>query len=158
MLKKFIALIGFYIMSLSACTKQAPPAPMPSVSPTSTMQSTATVKQLMLGAVIPASDIVFGVAATTPTDDAAWNKVQANAVVIAEMAKLLIDHPRKVDDGEWITKSQAMYDTANAVATAAAEKNVDKVSDAGNNLYDACDGCHMKYMLSRQGSNSNPPQ
>ncbi len=158
MLKKSIALIGFYIISLSACTKQAPPAPMPVASPASTMQSTATVKQLMLGAVIPASDIVFGVAATTPADDAAWAKVQANAIVITEMAKLLIDSPRKMDDGEWISKSQALYDTAHAVATAAVEKNVDKVSDAGNNLYDACDGCHMKYMPSRQGSAGNPSQ
>ena len=96
-----------------------PPAP--------TLQSTATVKQLMLGAVIPASDIVFGVAATTPADDAAWAKVQANAVVIAEMAKLLTENPRKKDDGEWIAKSQAMYDTANAVAVAATEKNAEKV-------------------------------
>lgn len=158
MLKKSIALLGFYILSLSACTKQAPTAITPVATPAPTMHSTATVKQLMLGVVIPASDIVFGVAATTPADDAAWAKVQANAVVIAEMAKLLTDSPRKMDDGEWISKSQAMYDTAQAVAAAATEKNADKVSEAGNNLYDACDGCHMKYMPSRQGSAANPAQ
>ena len=158
MFKKSIALIGFYILSLSACAKKEAPAPAATVPPAPTLQSTATVKQLMLGAVIPASDIVFGVAATTPADDATWAKVQANAVVIAEMAKLLTENPRKKDDGEWIAKSQAMYDTANAVAVAATEKNAEKVSDAGNNLYDACDGCHMKYMPSRQGSAGNPAQ
>ena len=158
MLKKSIALIGFYILSLSACAKKEAPASAPVAPPAPTMRSTATVKQLMLGAVIPASDIVFGVAATAPADAAAWAKVQANAAVIAEMAKLLTESPRKIDDSEWIAKSQAMYDTANAVAVAATEKNADKVSDTGNNLYDACDGCHMKYMPSRQGSAGNPAQ
>lgn len=158
MFKKLIALLSFYILSLSACTKQAPHTPTPVTPAVPTMHTSATVKQLMLGAVIPASDIVFGVAANTPADDAAWTKIQANAAVIAEMAKLLTDSPRSIDNAEWATRAQALYDTANLVVAAATEKNVDKVSDAGNNMYDACDACHMKYMPARQGASSNAAQ
>ena len=154
---KLLTLLSLSLLALAACAKKEPSVAPPASTP-NTMQSSATVKQLMLGAVIPASDIIFGVAAAAPTDDAAWAKVQANAAVITEIARLLTDSSRKKDDSEWIAKSQALYDTANAVAVAASEKNVDKVSDAGNNLYDACDGCHMKYMPSRQGSESNPAQ
>ena len=156
MSNKLAAAITLSALSLAACAKkEAAPAPP---AATAVMQPVANVKQVMLGIVIPASDILFGVAATAPADDTAWAKVQANAVVLAEAAKLLTDSSRKRDDAEWITKAQALYDTANAAAAAAAEKNAEKTSDAGNAVYDACDGCHMKYMPARQGEGSNPAQ
>ena len=158
MSNKLTAAITLSALSLAACAKkEAAPAPA-APAPTAVMQPVANVKQVMLGIVIPASDILFGVAASAPADDTAWAKVQANAVVLAEAAKLLTDSSRKRDDAEWITKAQALYDTANAAAAAAAEKNAEKTSDAGNAVYDACDGCHMKYMPARQGESSNPAQ
>ncbi|MGE0189640.1 MAG: hypothetical protein AB7F79_10360 [Steroidobacteraceae bacterium] len=139
------------LLSLTAYSKEEAPA-------VATLQPVASVKQLMLGIVIPASDIVFGVAAEAPADDTAWIKVQANAAVIAEVARLLNSDGRKVDNGEWLKFTQALYDSAMGASTAAAEKNVEKVSNAGDALYDSCDGCHMKYMAARQGEASAPPQ
>jgi cytochrome c556 len=56
-----------------------------------------------------------------------------------------------VDQGEWLKHSQDLIATAKVAAAAAHEKNVDKVLDAGNAIYEVCDACHKKYMPARQG-------
>lgn len=151
MLKTAIAVLTVSSAGLSACVKQEPASPeVVSVSP----QPVASVQQVMLGITIPASDIVFAVAGESPADDAAWTKVQANAAVLAESAAMLMQGSRKLDDGEWSRFSQALYDAARAAANAAAEKNADKVGEAGNAIYETCDGCHQKYMPARQGENN----
>lgn len=142
------------LAGIAACAKQE--APVEAAAP-ALPQSIASTQQVMLGITIPAADIVWGVASTAPTDEAAWTKVRANAVVIAESAVLLLQPPRKADDGEWAKFAKAMYDAAVVASNAAAEKNVDKVSDAGNALYESCDGCHQKYMPARQGEGSPGP-
>lgn len=124
-----------------AAAPAAPPAPV----------STVTSRQIMLGLVIPAADIVWGVANEAPADDAAWEKVAANAAMIAEAGNLMSTGARVVDQGDWLKYVKAMQDAATAAAAGATAKNVDQTSDAGNALYDACDTCHMKYMTARQG-------
>ncbi len=141
-------------VGLAACARQeevALVAAAPAIPPT-----VAAVKQVMLGITIPASDIVFAAAGEAPADDTAWIKLQANAAVIAESARMLLDSSRKPDDNEWATFSRAMYDASLTVMKAAAEKNVDQVSEAGNTLYESCDGCHQKYMPARQGEAQSP--
>jgi|JI10StandDraft_1071094.scaffolds.fasta_scaffold633797_2 hypothetical protein len=124
-----------------AAAPAAPPAPV----------STVTSRQIMLGLVIPAADIVWGVANEAPADDAAWEKVAANAAMIAEAGHLMSTGVRVVDQGDWLTYVKAMTDAATAAAAGATAKNVDQTSEAGNALYDSCDTCHMKYMPARQG-------
>lgn len=124
-----------------AAAPAAPPAPV----------STVTSRQIMLGLVIPAADIVWGVANEAPADDAAWEKVAASAAMIAEAGHLMSTGPRVVDQGDWLAYVKAMTDAATAAAAGATGKNVDQTSEAGNALYDSCDSCHMKYMPARQG-------
>lgn len=149
-------LLGLFL-ALVACNPQhAPdasavaPASPSAVPQTAPPASAATSRQVMLGLVIPAADIVWGVGSEAPADDAAWEKVQATAVMIAEAGHLLMAVPRVVDQGDWLVAAQAMIDAANAAAASAREKNVDKVSEAGNALYESCDACHAKYMPARQ--------
>ncbi|MEQ1580142.1 MAG: hypothetical protein ABL964_06090 [Steroidobacteraceae bacterium] len=124
-----------------AAAPAAPPAPV----------STVTTRQIMLGLVIPAADIVWGVGSQAPADDAAWEKVAASAAMIAEAGNLMSTGTRVLDQGDWLTYVKAMQDAATAAAAGATAKNVDQTSDAGNMLYDSCDTCHMKYMTARQG-------
>ncbi len=139
---------------LTACTK--PPSTEQAAAPPvatgpSAPESVATARQVMLGLVIPAADIVWGVANEPPADDATWEKIQANAVMIAEAGGLLMTGARVVDQSDWMNYAKEMANAATAAAAAAGEKNLDKVSEAGNTLYETCDTCHRKYMAARQG-------
>jgi hypothetical protein len=130
---------------LAGCGDSAPSqVTAPAIS-----ESVATSRQIMLGLVIPAADLVWGVASNTPADDLAWEKVAASAVMITEAGHLMSTGPRVIDQAEWLAYSKAMADAANLAAKAAAEKNADGVSDAGNVLYETCDTCHKKYMPAR---------
>jgi len=144
-----IALLTTAITSLlvAGCSSQPSAAPEHPLTPASV--PIATTRQIMLAVVIPASDIVWSTATGAPADDAAWEKIQANAVMLAEAGHLLLT--RAVDQGEWNIQTKALIDSATAAAQAAADKNLDKLNEAGNNMYDACDRCHQKYMPARQG-------
>lgn len=143
--------------ALAACSNGAAPgsdAPAPAAASGSQVAappSVATSRQIMLGLVVPAADVVWSVATAEPADDAAWEKVQASAVMTTEAGGLMMTGVRVVDQAEWLTYAKAMADAATAAAAAAAEKNVDKLSDTGNTLYETCDACHAKYMAARQG-------
>ena len=112
----------------------------------------ASVKELMLGIVIPASDGVFGVGSKEPRNDMEWDVIEADAMVLAEAGRLLLTEGRAKDQDKWVKDAQMLIDTSLAAAKVAREKNVDKVLDAGNAVYDACDSCHMTYLPERVGN------
>ena len=99
----------------------------------------ATTRQLMLGIVIPASDGVFGVGSKEPKNDMEWEVIEADAMVLAEAGRLLLTGGRAKDQGEWKKHSQSLIDTSLLAEKYAREKNVDKVLDAGNAVYEACE-------------------
>lgn len=125
----------------------APPAPA-SAAPAA--EAYANSRQIMLGLVIPAADVIWGAANEAPADDAAWEKLGATALMIAEAGQLMMTGPRVLDEGTWTAYSQLMVDAALAAARAAGEKDLDALNDAGNTLYDSCDTCHARYMAARQ--------
>lgn len=153
----FLGVSTSLAMLLTGCAPDTPPAaaPQPAAADTQPVapQPIAPIannRQIMLGLVIPAADVIWGVANEAPADDAAWEKVAANAVMIAEAGNLMMTGPRRVDDAQWSQFAKAMIDGGKAAAQGAMNKNVDQVAEAGNTLYEACDGCHQKYMAARQ--------
>ena len=145
--------ISALILSLgvAACGNSPVPeqAAVPATAPAAPTP-VANSRQIMLGLLIPAADIVWGAANETPADEAAWEKIQANAAMIAEAGNLMQTAPRVVDQDQWLADAKALVETSTAAAQAAAEKNLDKLSEAGNNMYEVCDKCHAKYMPARQ--------
>lgn len=144
-------LVAFHFVllgiGLASCAKEVPPpAPQPPFQPI------ASTKEIMLGITIPASDVVFGAAAESPADDAAWEKIRINALALAESGNLLMIGPRAADKAAWWQFAKALTDASIVVAKAAQAKSVDQISEAGNTVYEACDGCHKIYMAARQGT------
>lgn len=103
-------------------------------------------RQIMLAVTIPASDAVFNAAAEPPTTDDQWVAVERAALALAESGNLLLMPGRAVDDGEWARFSQMLIDTGARAYEAAQAKDINGVSGAGNAIYEACEGCHKKYM------------
>jgi hypothetical protein len=103
-------------------------------------------RQIMLAVTIPASEAVFNAAAEPPTTDEQWAMVERAALALAESGNLLLMPGRAVDDGDWSRFSHMLIDTAAQAYSAAQSKDINGVSDAGNVIYEACEGCHKKYM------------
>jgi hypothetical protein len=135
----------------TACSKQEPTPTPASPPPPLAVESFATTRQLMLALTIPASDVLFQVGAAAPTDDAGWEKVQANAAMLAESGNLLLTGARAIDAPEWKGFAESLIATSKTALEAAQARDVDKVLDAGNQIYEVCDGCHKKYMAARAG-------
>jgi cytochrome c556 len=114
--------------------------------PHSPFKLVASIGQVMTLITIPASDVIFDAAAKTPKNDTAWQDVQNSALLLAESGNLMMIPGRAPDNQEWIRQSQAMIDAAMLAFNAAAAKDSDQLSDAGDKIYNTCDACHNKYM------------
>ena len=136
----------FFIAGATLAVESAerPSASLPQDKPP--FKIVATVRQIMTTITIPASDVVFGAAGDAPKSDKEWEKVQQNALVLAESGNLLMLPGRSWDNQAWVTESQAMTDAAMLAVKAAQSKNAEAVSDAGDKIYATCESCHNRYM------------
>jgi hypothetical protein len=139
------------VLAFSGCEKQEVSDSPVEKSEAPALEAVATTRQVMLAMTIPSSDVIFQVGNAAPKDDAEWEKVQAHAAVLAESGNLLMLSPRAVDTAEWANFSRALIASAKVAQQAAQERDVEKVLEAGNQIYEVCDGCHKKYMAARAG-------
>ena len=130
--------LAFVVLSASlcACLPERPQSVLPA----------ATVRSLMVGVTIPASKVVFGVADEAPKNDAGWRTVHASAVALADAGSRLKVGARGSAKEDWIRLSQAMAAGAELAASAALHKDADAVASASNEIYEACEACHRKFM------------
>jgi len=132
---------------LAACAPKPPavqsPAPVPEI------ENLATTRQVMLGLTIPASDVIFQVGGSPPADDAAWDRIVANAVMLAESGNMLLTGPRDLKQPEWAQHARDLVARSRAAADAATKRDVDAVLEAGNGIYEVCDACHARFMPAR---------
>jgi len=126
---------------LSGCSTTPPPqtASQPTFKPV------GDVLQIMQGMVIPAADVVWKVPAEAPKNDEEWAAVQHSALILAESGNLLMIGDRAKDQDAWMKASQALVDAGTAAFRGAEAKNVEALMMAGDAIYNACEGCHMKY-------------
>lgn len=150
----FVSGVAFVIAGARA-TRTAKPV---AVAAAPTIESVATVKQIMRAIVMPAAATIWDSVATTisaegtvetrPQNDEDWATVAANAAAIAESANLLLDSHRAPDTGEWTTMSRAMADAANVARKAAESKSIEGILEVGETLNKTCDNCHTRYSRS----------
>ena len=70
----------------TASAAQAPPEPEPAPG----VQPIGTMSDLMVQIIYPASDAIFYIDTRTPTTTAEWSKLEAQALMLAESANLLM--------------------------------------------------------------------
>lgn len=133
---------------LAACNQQSAVA---AHSAPAAQESAATTRQVMLAMTVPTSNAVFAAAGEAPTDDAAWALAEANAVMLAESARMLKTGARAVDQKNWQQFSDALISTAEGAAHAAHEKSADKLSASSDAIYQTCEDCHKQYLIPKTG-------
>ncbi len=112
-----------------------------------TYQPVGTVRQLMLGIVKPTSDIIFGVAGQAPKDDKEWTAVQNSALMLAETGNLLLLPGRAKDtNGVWRKNAKVLLAAGTLAFKAANAKDANALTDIGDKIDEACEGCHAQYL------------
>ena len=160
--------IGLALVA-SLVSAQAPPSKLvsrPAAKPT------GTLAQVMRGIYFPNANLIFDVqqhdpgvpkkpsaepgtsaTSTYATTYSGWEAVENAAVALADGVDLILAPGRLCQNGKPVPRQQAdfqkfardMRAAGVAVLQAARTKNQEKVSDATNNLADACSSCHEVY-------------
>jgi hypothetical protein len=156
------ALLVASAMSTSVMEPAQAQAPAPVVH--------ATLNQLMRGTFYPASNVFFAAQDLNPADVprakdpnmatdplttvfGKWEAVDNSALVIADLADLLMRPGQKCSNGldvpvgnaDWARFVQGLREAAMAAYAAAQTRNQDKIIDAAGVMSTACANCHVKY-------------
>lgn len=123
------ALLGSSATALSQ--QNAPPSP---------------VLALMLGTMVPASEVIFSAQAEPPKTRAGWTSVQKAAETLQESGGQLTRAPLARTEPEWTDLARALVAASQIVATAAATQDEDVLLEAGDEVYVACDTCHRRFL------------
>ena len=113
----------------------------------------ASTGEIMDGIVIPYSQAIFDAVAyengqltRAPRNDDEWHRLYVEALAVAEAGNLLMMDGRAKDGRDWVALAHEMSLKAAAVAKGADLKDVDRVLQAGGELYETCTACHAKYV------------
>jgi hypothetical protein len=166
-------LSGSFVLALltAVAAAQAPSRPAaakPAAQPA--RKPTGTLAQVMRGIYFPNANLIFDVQQNDPgspkkksdsgssTDTyssaySEWEKVENAAVALADGVDLILLPGRTCQNGKPVPLNQpdfqkfarAMREAGRVVLEAARTKNQEKVSDATNNVADACSNCHEVY-------------
>jgi hypothetical protein len=114
--------------------------------PSESVPPVATMKQLMLDLIHPASnDILLFVNRGAPAHDSEWASVRRSALTLAESGNLLGARGRARDQGDWIKNAKALADAGAATYKAAQAKDFTALAALADSLDASCTTCHKQY-------------
>ena len=142
--------LGMILMVACETPSTAPPPFAPGGS----------VQQLMEMVIDPAADIVWesvgtivtldGTEEIFPRSDEEWSTVRNSAMVLAESGNLLMVGDRAKGEGPWMIMSQALVEAGMVALEAAEAKDPEAVFAVGEQIYNACETCHVLYWYTDQ--------
>ena len=126
-------LTGILILS-GAIAAQAPP---------DAVQPVATMKELMLDVIYPASNsLLLAVNRGGPGDDKGWAEARRSAMTLAESGNLLIMRNRAA---AWIADARLLTDVGTAAYRAAAAKDARALGALADRIDASCTTCHAQF-------------
>ena len=162
---------GVTLALLTATTAAQAPAVAPPRRVPPAAKPAGTLAQLMRGIYFPNSNLIFDVQQNDPgapkkktessgssTDTysgayGGWEIVENAAIALTDGVDLILKPGRTCQNGKPVPVAQpdfqkfarAMRDAGQVALQAARSRNQEKVSDATNNIADACSSCHEVY-------------
>jgi mono/diheme cytochrome c family protein len=119
------------------------PALLAQTSPDPTLQAIATMKQLMLDVIHPASNsVLLAINRGGPADDREWTEARRGAMTLAESGNLLIMRNRAA---AWVAAAKLMMDAGAAAYKAADAKDVRALTAVADRIDTSCTTCHKQY-------------
>ncbi len=106
----------------------------------------ATVKQLMLDLIHPASnDILLFVNRGEPHGESDWASVRRSAMALTESGNSLLLPERARDQSDWIKDARLLVDVGTAAYKAAQAKDAKALAALTEKLDASCTTCHRHY-------------
>lgn len=139
-----VALLGLLFVTVAA-HGQTEPQTGPQAEEAIVPIPASTMSELMIKVIYPTSDAVLYVGSRTPTTEQEWADLQGKALMLAESANLLLMPERALDQGQWLKDTKLMLDAGIAAFEAAMAKDVDKLIELNEPLYQSCIECHLHY-------------
>jgi len=136
-----VAILLAFLVFAGAIEAQAPSDPEGPAEP----RPVGSMLELMEQIVYPTSNAVFYAGSRTPETDSAWSELEAEALVLAESANLLMMSERAPDDDQWMSDARLMLDAGEAAFQAAKERDVEALQALNDPLYQSCVTCHEHY-------------
>jgi hypothetical protein len=112
-------------------------------APSDALQPVATMKQLMVDVIHPASNsIVLLVNRGGPGDEREWAEARRSAMTLAESGNLLIMRNRAPD---WVADARMLTDVGSAAYKAAEAKDAKALAALADRLDASCTTCHKQF-------------
>ena len=126
-------LTGLLILS-GAIAAQAPP---------DALQPVATMKELMLDVIYPASNsLLLAVNRGGPGDDKGWAEARRSAMTVAESGNLLIMRNRAA---AWVADARLLTDVGTAAYRAAVARDARALAALADRIDTSCTTCHAQF-------------
>lgn len=114
--------------------------PLQDQAPSETPQPVATMKQLMVDVIHPASNsVLLLVNRGGPGDEPAWTEARRSALILAESGNLLMMRNRATG---WTADAKLLVDAGAAAYKAAEAKDVKALAAASDRIDASCTTCH----------------
>jgi hypothetical protein len=127
-------LLGAVFLLSTALSAQAP-----SEAP---LQPIATMKQLMLDVIHPASNtVLLAINRGNPANDNEWSEVRRGALTLAESGNLLIMRNRTAT---WVADARLLLDAGAAAYKAADAKDARALAAVADRIDASCTTCHKR--------------
>jgi len=107
---------------------------------------TATMKQLMLDLIHPASnEILLSVNRGGPKNEADWAVIRRSALTLEESGNLLTMPGRARDQGDWAKDAKMLSDVGTAAYQATQARDFHALAALTESLDASCTICHKQY-------------
>lgn len=117
----------------------------------------ATMSELMVKVIYPASDALFYIETRTPTSESEWTELQGKALIVGESGNLLMMPGYARDRDRWMADARLLRDAGAAAYAAAKAKDVKALIALNDQLYESCTSCHSHYRANyRRRPPANP--
>jgi cytochrome c556 len=115
-------------------------------SPADSAHTPATMRQLMLDLIHPASnDILLFVYRGAPKNEVEWAAVRRSTITLSESATLLMTRSRMRDQSDWAKDAKMLADVGAAAYKAAQAKDFTALAALTESLDASCTTCHKQY-------------
>ena len=115
-------------------------------APSESFPPVATLKQIMMDLVYPASnEILLSIYRGGPKDENEWAALRRSAVTLAESGNLLMMPGRAKDQGGWMKDVKLLVEAGTAAYASAQAKDFQALAKVAEPLDASCTTCHKQY-------------
>ena len=119
------------------------PSTLAAQAPSESFQPVATMKELMLDVIHPASNkLLLLIHRGGPGDDEAWAEARRNAMLLAESGNLLIMRNRSAN---WVADARLLTDAGAAAYAAVDARDTKALESLADRIDASCTTCHKHF-------------